>query len=542
MKKIISIAVTTAMVVTLASGTAFAGNGNSKGFSQKDFKDMKGHWGYQSVQKMQNYGIFDGYSDGTFRPDECLSGSELAVLIERLVDYKLGKDESNNQIVMNFGNSGGYGNGWGSGYNWGSWGGWGSWGNQSFYNVPSWAQQAVWYGAYNNYLNPNQFNPTQTNRVTAIVAIAKALGLEPEPVYTYNPFSDGKLIADEDLGYVLAMYNEGYISGYPDGSFNPNATLTRAQMATIIEKLLENMGDADSNSDDDNAPTWAKGSEITASNVNDTSVTLKWDAAKDDVKVTGYKVIYKVDGKEKTKTVTNKTVTITGLEADEDYTFTVEARDAAGNWSDDGPSVDVTTADADDEDNDSDAPYWNNGKITATTINTDNVTLEWSGAKDDVKVTGYKVTYKVNGTEKAKNVTDKTVKITGLEENTKYTFTVEAKDADGNWSTDGPSIKVTTLSDDEDTKAPTWPSDASLTVSQSSSGIVTLVWPEADDNVAVTAYKIYQDGKLIKTVDKDTTNINVTGLDNDTEYTFKVKAADAAGNLSSGLTNSYTTD
>lgn len=542
MKKIISIAVTTAMVVTLASGTAFAGNGNSKGFSQKDFKDMKGHWGYQSVQKMQNYGIFDGYSDGTFRPDECLSGSELAVLIERLVDYKLGKDESNNQIVMNFGNSGGYGNGWGSGYNWGSWGGWGSWGNQSFYNVPSWAQQAVWYGAYNNYLNPNQFNPTQTNRVTAIVAIAKALGLEPEPVYTYNPFSDGKLIADEDLGYVLAMYNEGYISGYPDGSFNPNATLTRAQMATIIEKLLENMGDADSNSDDDNAPTWAKGSEITASNVKDTSVTLKWDAAKDDVKVTGYKVIYKVDGKEKTKTVTDKTVTITGLEADEDYTFTVEARDAAGNWSDDGPSVDVTTADADDEDNDSDAPYWNNGKITATTINTDNVTLEWSGAKDDVKVTGYKVTYKVNGTEKAKNVTDKTVKITGLEENTKYTFTVEAKDADGNWSTDGPSIKVTTLSDDEDTKAPTWPSDASLTVSQSSSGIVTLVWPEADDNVAVTAYKIYQDGKLIKTVDKDTTNINVTGLDNDTEYTFKVKAADAAGNLSSGLTNSYTTD
>lgn len=440
MKKIISIAVTTAMVVTLASGTAFAGNGNSKGFGQKDFKDMKGHWGYQSVQKMQNYGIFDGYSDGTFRPDQSLSGAELAVLIERLVDYKLGEDESNNQIVMNFGNSGGHGNGWGSGYNWGSWGDWGSWGNQSFYNVPGWAQHAVWYGAYNNYLNPSKFNPTQTNRVTAIVAIAKALGLEPEPVYTYNPFSDGKLIADEDLGYVLAMYNEGYISGYPDGSFNPNATLTRAQMATIIEKLLENMGDVDS-SDDDNAPTWAKGSEITASNVKDTSVTL-----------------------------------------------------------------------------------------------------EWSGAKDDVKVTGYKVTYKVDGTEKTKTVTDKTAKITGLEENTKYTFTVEARDAAGNWSDDGPAVKVTTLSDDEDTKAPTWPSDASLTVSQSSSGIVTLVWPEADDNEGVTAYKIYQDGKLIKTVDEDTTSTNVTGLKDDTEYTFKVKAVDAAGNLSSGLTDSYTTD
>lgn len=527
------------MVVSLASGTAFAGNGygHSKGFGQKDFKDMKGHWGYQSVQKMQNYGIFDGYSDGTFRPDQALSEAELAVLIDRLVDYKLGEGESDNQITINTGNNG---IGWGTGYNWGTWGSWGSWGNPSFYNVPGWAQRAVWKGAYNCYLNPKNFNPNKNcNRLTAIVAIAKALGLEPAPVYIYNPFRDGKLIADEDLGYVLAMYNEGYISGYPDGSFNPNATLTRAQMATIIEKLLENMGDVDSNSDDDNAPTWAKGSEITALNVKDTSVTLKWDAAKDDEGVTGYKVIYKVDGKEKTKAVAEKTVTITGLEADKEYTFTVEARDAAGNWSEDGPSVDVTTADAD---NDSDAPYWNNGKLTATTIDTDSVVLEWSGAKDDVKVIGYKVIYEVNDKEKTKAVTDKTTKITGLEENTKYAFTVEAKDADGNWSTDGPSVKVTTLAGDEDTQAPTWPSDASLTVSQSSSGIVTLVWPEADDNAGVTAYKIYQDGKLIKTVDGDTTNINVTGLDDGTEYTFKVKAADAAGNLSSGLSKTFTTD
>ncbi|HML36422.1 MAG TPA: fibronectin type III domain-containing protein [Bacillota bacterium] len=541
MKKIISIAVATAMVVTLASGTAFAGNGygNSRGASQKDFKDMKGHWGYQSVQKMQNYGIFDGYSDGTFRPDQALNEAELAVLIERLVDYRQGSDESDNRVVMN---TGSYGSGWGAGYNWGIWGSWGSWGNQSFYNVPAWAQQAVWKGAYNRYLNPGSFNPnTNCDRITAIVAIAKALGLEPEPVYTYNPFSDGKLIADEDLGYVLAMYNEGYISGYPDGSFNPNATLTRAQMASIIEKLLENMGGKDT--DDDNAPTWAKDSEITASNVKDTSVTLKWSGAKDDVKVTGYKVIYKVDGKEKTKTVTDRTVTVTGLAEDTKYTFTVEARDAAGNWSDDGPSVSVTTADTDDEDNDSDAPYWSgDSAVTATAVNVDSVELKWSGAKDDVKVTGYKVIYKVDGKEKTKTVTDKTATVTGLTEDTKYTFTVEARDAAGNWSTDGPSVKVTTLAEDEDTKAPTWPRDASLTVSQSSSGIVTIVWPEADDNVGVTAYKIYQDGNLIKTVDEDTTNINVKGLKEDTEYTFKVKAADAAGNLSSGLTYSYTTD
>src|SRR5690606_38203767 len=55
---------------------------------------------------------------------------------------------------------------------------------------------------------------------------------------------------------------------------------------------------------------------------------------------------------------------------------------------------------------------------------------------------------------------------------------------------------------------------------------------EAFDDTAVTAYRIYQDGELIGTVDGGTLQYDVTGLTDDTAYTFEIEAEDAAGNWS----------
>lgn len=553
MKKIISIVTAVAMVTTLSTTVAFAGQGHDsdsgknsgKSTNQtkqvKEFKDMKGHWGYNSVNKMQEYGIFNGYDDGTFKPDNTLSDAELAVLIERIVDYKLDEDaEDDDDEAL----SGGDGNDWGAGYNWGSWGSWGTWNNPYFKNVPGWAQKAVWKGAYSNYFDPNTFNPSvKTTRVSATVAIAKAIGLEPVLVYTYNPFSDSKLIADEDLGYILAMYQEGYISGFPNGNFNPNAALSRAQMASIIEKLLEDgidLGD-DVDSDDEEAPTWDEDSEIEAVEIGDTSVSLKWTAAEDDEDVTGYKVIYKVNDKDKSKEVTATKATISGLEPDTEYTFTVEARDAAGNWSDDGPSVEIITLEEDevDDEEDTEEPYWSSSAyLSASDVTANSVTLKWSGAKDDVAVTEYVVSYELDGDDVEKKVTGKTLMVTGLEADVEYTFTVEAKDAAGNISTDGPSIDVTT-DEEADDEAPTWGSSP-LTVSSSSTG-VTLIWDDAEDNAGIESYKIYQDNVLIETVDGDVNSYIITGLEDGETYKFTVKAVDEAGN-SASTSETYTND
>ncbi|WP_406450514.1 cellulase family glycosylhydrolase [Streptomyces sp. NBC_00876] len=94
--------------------------------------------------------------------------------------------------------------------------------------------------------------------------------------------------------------------------------------------------------EDTEAPT-APGAPA-ASAVTDTSVTLGWTAASDNVAVAGYDVV-RVNGATETAVASSATtgVTVTGLTADTAYTFAVYARDAAGNRSARSATVGVTT-------------------------------------------------------------------------------------------------------------------------------------------------------------------------------------------------------
>ncbi|MFI1523418.1 fibronectin type III domain-containing protein [Kitasatospora cineracea] len=89
---------------------------------------------------------------------------------------------------------------------------------------------------------------------------------------------------------------------------------------------------------DQQAPT-APGN-LTATSTAATQVSLSWGASSDNVGVTAYDV-YK-NGALAT-TVTGTTATVTGLTASTAYTFTVKARDAAGNTSAASNSLAVTT-------------------------------------------------------------------------------------------------------------------------------------------------------------------------------------------------------
>ncbi|MGI5400224.1 fibronectin type III domain-containing protein [Streptomyces sp. CA-135486] len=70
------------------------------------------------------------------------------------------------------------------------------------------------------------------------------------------------------------------------------------------------------------------------------SVSLAWNASSDNVGVTGYDV-YR--GSTHVTTVTGTSATVSGLAADTSYSFTVRARDAAGNLSPASSAVSVTT-------------------------------------------------------------------------------------------------------------------------------------------------------------------------------------------------------
>lgn len=254
---------------------------------------------------------------------------------------------------------------------------------------------------------------------------------------------------------------------------------------------------------------------LAASGTTQTTTNLTWSGATDNVAVTAYDV-YK-DGVFFGST-TSSSFAVSGLTASTTYAFLVKAKDAAGNASVASNTVSVTTL----------APAVDTTAPTAPTLSASGTTLtatnlSWSGATDNVAVTGYDV-YK-DGVLLGSTATT-TYAVTGLTASTTYAFTVQAKDAAGNISVASNTVSVTTLT--PDTTAPTAPT---LSASGTTSTTTNLSWSGATDNVAVTGYNVYRGTTLLGSTTTATTYA-VTGLTASTAYTFYVQAKDAAGNIS----------
>ncbi|HYG57496.1 MAG TPA: S-layer homology domain-containing protein, partial [Symbiobacteriaceae bacterium] len=87
----------------------------------------------------------------------------------------------------------------------------------------------------------NTFRPeAQVSRLEFAVMIARLLGLAPsgEPL----AFTDSAGIPDWARGQVSAAVQAGIITGRPDGSFDPNAPVTRAEVAVMLVRALKLRG------------------------------------------------------------------------------------------------------------------------------------------------------------------------------------------------------------------------------------------------------------------------------------------------------------
>lgn len=165
------------------------------------------------------------------------------------------------------------------------------------------------------------------------------------------------------------------------------------------------------------------------------------------------------------------------------------------------------------------APTLSASGTTQTTTN-----LSWSGATDNVAVTGYDV---YRGTTLIGSTAGLTFAVSGLTASTAYTFNVRSKDAAGNISPNSNTVSITTLAPTPDTTAPSAPT---LTASGTTTTSTNLSWSGATDNVGVTGYDVFRNSVLLGST--SSTSFAVTGLTAATTYVFNVRAKDAAGNLS----------
>ncbi|MEU8021137.1 PQQ-dependent sugar dehydrogenase [Micromonospora haikouensis] len=183
-------------------------------------------------------------------------------------------------------------------------------------------------------------------------------------------------------------------------------------------------------------PTNLRSSRLTCQ-----SVTLTWSAARDDVGVTNYDVYH--DGQLVTS-VGGSTLTATLTVAQGvTWGWYVNARDAAGNVSQASATLTVTPPFCQVDTSRPSTPT----NLAATANGTD-VRLTWSAATDNVAVTRYDVLRggttvgSVTGT--ATNPPATTFTDTGLTANAQFSYTVIARDAQGNASAASAPVTVRT--------------------------------------------------------------------------------------------------
>ncbi|QMV43551.1 InlB B-repeat-containing protein [Cohnella cholangitidis] len=120
-------------------------------------------------------------------------------------------------------------------------------------------EQAIAAGIVSGYPN-GTFKPNQTvTRAEFAVLLVKAL--HPQGEAATLEFEDKRKIGTWARNAVAQAVQAGWIKGYKDGSFRPDAEITRAEMAAMVANAMGKSFDADATTlfaDDKDIPKWAK--------------------------------------------------------------------------------------------------------------------------------------------------------------------------------------------------------------------------------------------------------------------------------------------
>ncbi len=167
-------------------------------------------------------------------------------------------------------------------------------------------------------------------------------------------------------------------------------------------------------------------------------------------------------------------------------------------------------------------PVWTDAVLTVEKVTGTHVFLKWNEATDSGGGSVYYTIYK-DDSEVGEVKDSLGFDVNDLTPEKKYTFIVKAHDEAGNWTTNNPSVSVTTKHDNP----PEWTA-GNLSAPQVEGVKMLLEWSgAADDFDTLLTYRIFVDGDKVEDIYGET-SYWLTGLDPSTSYSIKIEAGDEA--------------
>ena len=171
-----------------------------------EFSDTSEHWARASIIRWSELGILNGYPDSTFRPDNPVTRGELSAIINNIMIFPKAPED-----IGLFHDAAG------------------KWYEP---HINALALQGVYFLTHGE-AKGDAF----LTREEAAALIYNAFPID-YPSYPYS-FSDTDDMEDGFADKINIMYNVGFLSGFPDGSFRPKTLITRAEVVTILSNMID---------------------------------------------------------------------------------------------------------------------------------------------------------------------------------------------------------------------------------------------------------------------------------------------------------------
>lgn len=198
-KRFVSIVLAIAMILMMVPFAAFA--------DETTASDLDGHWAENVITEWMDYGIINGYEDGTIRPNNKITRAEMTAMLDRVMDYQTKADNTFSDL-----------------------------GDSWYTDVILKANAA---GVISGYPDGTVKPDATITRQEAVAMFSRVLSLDtknaPEATFT-----DNADVADWAKDAVNAMAAADYIHG-SDGQFRPNDGITRAEVVTILNNIFDKL-------------------------------------------------------------------------------------------------------------------------------------------------------------------------------------------------------------------------------------------------------------------------------------------------------------
>ncbi|MCR8746916.1 S-layer homology domain-containing protein [Romboutsia lituseburensis] len=168
--------------------------------------DIDNHWAQSTIEKFVNQGYISGYKDETFKPNQNMTRAEFVTILNNV----FGLTNKSNKV---FNDTKGH-----------------------------WAKESIDIAVTNGVcegISKTKFNPNgKITREETAAMLANYKKISDYALDKTNTFNDKNNISNWSKASVEGVLEKGYMGGYPDTTFRPKNSITRAEAVVTLDNVI----------------------------------------------------------------------------------------------------------------------------------------------------------------------------------------------------------------------------------------------------------------------------------------------------------------